>query len=265
MEYELLAPIDFSSRDQASDAQATDIRRLKNAAYEDSPRGTMSFFAFYRPIIEQYVSEFARLNPFFPSQKKADLFWLTMRHAFAILRSYEHKGYGSFRNLLRQLVNYNALQSADKMAYMEEMSVFERENLQLEFENMASLCLVLQQHPDQFANSKFIRNFLFYPERLGNIFDDPDENELLDDFGREVEAVLTQFANNRMRYGDIESLAPIIGIKKLAELVRKGGKTDLVESFFGRLREEPEWFGLPAKMFEDNGASVTGLADAAQP
>ena len=88
-QYELLDPIDFSQRNRASDAQATDVKRLKNAAYEDSPRGTMSFFAFYRPIIEQYVSEFARKNPFFPEEQEADLFWLTMRHAFALLRNYE--------------------------------------------------------------------------------------------------------------------------------------------------------------------------------
>ena len=266
-QYELLDPIDFSARDQASDAQATNVQRLKNAAYEDSPRGTVSFFAFYRPIIEQYVSEFARKNPFFPEEKKADLFWLTMRHAFALLRNYEHKGYGSFRNLLRQLVNYNALQAADRMVYMEAMPLAEREELQDHFVDMAILCYVLQWKPEQFANAKTIWNFLFRPSRLGDVFeaDFPDEFALLQEFEQEVDAVSARYAEKRLTLGEKEALAPIIGNKQFADLVRRGGKNGFVESFFGSiLRDPPEWFKLPASMFEDDASAVSGLADAAQ-
>ena len=267
-QYDLLAPIDFSSRNRTTDAQATNVQRLKNAAYEDSPRGTMSFFAFYRPIIEQYVAEFARMNPFFRKEQEADLFWLTMRHAFALLRNYEHKGYGSFRNLLRQLVNYNALQAADKMAYMEEMPLIDREITQNDFMDMAMLCVVLQRQPEHSAKARIIRDFLFNPKRLSRMAKEnfPDVYVLLDEFGEEVDDVSAQYADQRMSAGDIEALAPIIGDKRWAELVRKGGQTDLVDSFFGHVRKDPSWFNLPASMFEDDGtSSVSGLAEAAQP
>lgn len=269
-EYDLLDPIDFSTRNQAADAQATSVERLKNAAYEDSPRGTFSFFAFYRPIIEQYVDEFARKNPFdFPEEKKADLFWLTMRHAFAILRTYEHKGYGSFRNLLRKLVNYNALQTAEKMAYMEEMRLFDREDIQSRFVELASLCLVLRQSPEHFAKSKILRNFLFYPERMGDIDDAADEiDDLLREFRDEVDDECARYLNNKAVYGDLDALSPILVPvlgNKLAELIRKGGQDSCVDSFFGHIRKDPAWFGFPASWFEDDGATVSRLADAAQP
>lgn len=267
-QYNLLEPIDFSSRNRTTDAQATNVQRLKNAAYDDSPRGTMSFFSFYRPIIEQYVSEFARKNPFFPEEQEADLFWLTMRHAFALLRSYEHKGYGSFRNLLRQLVNYNALQAADKMAYMEEMPLVDREITQGTFVEMAMLCVILQRQPGHSATAKIIRNFLFDPKCMSKIQekDFPDVYALLDEFGEEVFDASAKYADKRMTAGEIEALAPILGDKRWAELVRKGGQTDLVDSFFGHVRKDPSWFKLPADMFEDDGtSSVSGLAEAAQP
>ena len=275
-QYDLLAPIDFSSRNRPTDAQATNVQRLKNAAYEDSPRGTMSFFAFYRPIIEQYVAEFARMNPFFRKEQEADLFWLTMRHAFALLRSYEHKGYGSFRNLLRQLVNYNALQAADKMAYMEKMQLADRETCQSQFLNMAIQCLVLQRNPEKFAKSKIIRDFIFQPQRMARHMSELSEAELsavetlLEQFESEVDAVFDKYTDNSEGMGAIEALAPILGEKRLAELVRwgaeAGSRGDFADSFFGRVRKDPSWFNLPADMFEDDGASsVSGLAEAAQP
>lgn len=264
-EYTLLDPIDFSQCDQATDAQATNVQRLQNAAYDDSPRKTFSFFAFYRPIIEQYVAEFARENPSFPEEQEADLFWLTMRHAFALLRSYEHKGYGSFRNLLRKLVNYNALNAAGKMVYMEKMAEEDREFNQTQFVDMAILCRVLQQHPEKFAESKILKKFLFAPERMGKLADAdfPAVETLFAEFEEEVDEVSAKYADNRMNYGDMEALAPIVG-GRLAELIRKGGKGELAESFFGRIRKDPAWFGLPANMFEDDGGSVSGMADAAQ-
>lgn len=272
MEYDLLAPINFSSRNQATDAQATNVQRLKNAAYEDSPRGTMSFFAFYRPIIEQYVSEFVRKNPLIPEEQEADLFWLTMRHAFALLRSYEHKGYGSFRNLLRQLVNYNALQAADKMAYMEKMPLADRESSQSQFLNVAIPYLVLQRNPEKFAKAKVIRDFIFQPERMDEIPEAelPAAEALLEQFESEVDAVFDKYTDNSEGKGAIEALAPILGEERLAELVRwgaeAGGKGDFADSFFGRIRKDPAWFKLPADMFEDDGtSSVSGLAEAAQP
>jgi hypothetical protein len=265
-QYALLDPIDFSQRNQSTDDQATNVQRLQNAAYDDSPRNTFSFFKFYRPIIEQYVAEFARKNPLFPKKQKTDLFWLTMRHAFALLRSYEHKGYGSFRNLLRQLVNYNALNTAGKMVYMEEMSLSDQLSSQDRFEEMAILCRVLQRHPEKIAESKILRNFLFAPERMGDIPEEdfPDEYALIDEFDEEVEHEQEKFANNLAEYGEKEALAPIIGGHTWTELIRKGGKSDLAASFFGHIRENPEWFGLPANMFEDDGGSVSGMADAAQ-
>lgn len=264
-QYALLAPIDFSARGQKSDGQATDVRILKNAAYDDSPRGTFSFFVFYRPIIEQYVSEFARMNPLFPKKQKADLFWLTMRHAFTLLRSYEHKGYGSFRNLLRQLVNYNALNAAGKMVYMEEMSLFDREFNQSQFVDMVILCRVLKRHPETIAESKTLRNFLFYPERMGDIFDVdfPDVSALLKEFEDEVDDMAAQYSRDSAEFGDMEAFGPIIG-KPLAELIRKGGKGDFAAAFFGHIRKDPAWFGLPADMFEDAAGSDSGLTKAAQ-
>ena len=40
MQYTLLEPIDFSKKDAASDANATNVQLLKDAAYTDAPRGT---------------------------------------------------------------------------------------------------------------------------------------------------------------------------------------------------------------------------------
>ncbi len=269
-EYTLLSPIDFSTRDPASDAQATSVERLKNAAYDDSARGTLSFFLFYRPIIEQYVSEFARLNPFFPEEKESDLFWLTMRHAFALLRSYEHKGYGSFRNLLRQLVNYNALNTTDKMAYMEEMSQVDRELKQAEFERLAILSLVLKRQPETLATSKILRNFLFYPERMAKLpeADYPELGALLDEFETEMDDLSHQYVDDKLKLGEIEALAlhlaPLLSLERLSELVRGGAQSDLAASFFGRIRENPVWFGLPAKIFEEDGGADAGMAAVSQ-
>ena len=267
-QYKLLAPIDFSASNQATDSQATDVQRLKNAAYEDSPRGTFSFFAFYRPIIEQYVSEFARKNPFFPKEQKADLFWLTMRNAFALLKSYEHKGYGSFRNLLRNLVNYNALQAADRMVYMKEMPLDERDTNEQNFLNDVMMYAVLRKNP-RFAKSKTIRDYV-RPRRNGiPDGENPEEEALLEEFESEVEAMWDTFTAKSEGGRTIEALSPILGVEQTAKLVRWGAEATPeklhADSIFGLIRETPEWFGLPADMFEEDGGGVAGVADAAQP
>ncbi len=268
-QYTLLAPIDFSTQDRTTDAQVTKVQCLKNAAYDDSSRGTLPFFAFYRPIIQQYVSEFARKNPLFPEEEIADLFWLTMRHAFALLRGYEHKGYGSFRNLLRQLVNYNALQSAEQMVYMDQISLNDRQFQQGQFVDVAIMCLVMQRNP-KYAKLKFIRNFIFNPKLMANIPQEeiPAVESILEEFESEVDALSEKFADINEKMGNIEALASLIGEERLAKLIRFGaevnGKRDFATSFFGHIRKDPAWFGLPSDMFEDDGDSVSSLADDAK-
>lgn len=265
MQYTLLEPIDFSKKDAASDASATNVQLLKDAAYSDAPRGTMSFFRFYRPIVESYVEEFAEENEFFPEARKKDLFWLVMRHAFALLRTYEHKGYGSFRNLLRTLVNYNALQADDRMAYMRDLPPEMADHRETRFVDEAIQYLVIRENPRKFGNP-VVRAFLLDPERLCRL---PERQiaaaeEILEEFEREVDRAFDRFTRNAERKGDIEALAPVLGEERCAKLVRYGAD-NVADSLFGCIREDPEWFGLPADSFEDGSVFAAGEANAAQP
>ena len=268
MEYELLEPIDFSAKNAARDAHATNVEVLKNAAYDESSRGTMAFFAFYRPIVEEYVDEFADMNPFFPEERKKDLFWLVMRHAFALLRTYEHKGYGSFRNLLRTLVNFNALKSDDRMAYMKDSGLAQRDTRECQFVDLALQYLVVRENPERFAMSRTIRAFMFHPERLARLPEEalPAVEAEIDAFEREIDRAYDRFARASASKGTLEALAPIIGEERWARLVRHGtapdGPMQFGDSLFGCLREDPAWFGLPAGFFEDDGDDGEAAAGA---
>jgi hypothetical protein len=55
-----------------------------------------------------------------------------------------------------------------------------------------------------------------------------------------------------------------MSLERLSELVRGGAQSDLAASFFGRIRENPVWFGLPAKIFEEDGGADAGMAAVSQ-
>ena len=295
MEFNLLPPIDFTAKDAASDPRATNVRILENAAYSDSPRGTMSFFGFYHPIVRDYVEEFDQTNGnALRDWEKADLFWLVMRNAFALLPTYEHKGYGSFRNLLRTLVNYNAVRARGDRWYAPQQSEAEREMEVERFLETLVQMHTLQIRPE-FRSEKLV-TFLFDSYRLdsnpGTLAKklgfalDADSGKFLS-IGREIDAFQNAADNVRSRVyeacalsdGDVseQAFAAIAGyLARLrpenaafyADLVRNGrfvGAAD-ASALFGRVfKGHPEWFSEPASFFEGFSAGDLGAAQAAEP
>ena len=136
-----------------------------------------------------------------------------MRHAFALLRTYEHNGYGSFRNLLRTLVNFNALKSADRMAYMKDTTLAQRDTRECQFIDLVLQYLVVRENPERFAMSKTIRDFMFHPERLARLPEAalPAVEAEIDAFEREIDRAYDRFARASASKGTLEALAPIIG------------------------------------------------------
>ena len=302
MEFKLLDPIDFSARDPDRDRRRTDVGRLEaaasdgNPAYDDSPRkkgaGTMSFFSFYRPIVRDYVAEFDRLNGSAMEEwEKADLFWLVMRNAFALLPTYEHKGYGSFRNLLRTLVNYNALRTRGDRWYAPAQPDDERETEIADFLETLIQIHTLQIRPE--LRSERLVTFLFDEYRFNS-----DPKALAEklgfalsaesaDLGREIDAFQDAADNVRANVyeacalddGDVsdQAFAAIAGyLAKLrpgnaafyANLVRNGRFAGAVDAsaLFGRVfKGHPEWFSEPASFFENFSPDDLGEARAAEP